>query len=329
MRVLRHVWGWAAAAALLGGITLARVGAQADFYPRLVTAETRADPEALAALERPGKVLFSDGFESAESLEKYFEIRGLQEGRAKLVTGAGAAHSGSGAVEFTAVAREGRESGAGASGWLGAEGHERLYFRRYIRFAADYDQGNLNHVGGGLAAVAGGDRYRAMGSAGLRPEGDDHFNSAFEPWCEWRRYPPPGYMFLYTYWMDMKRDRDGNYWGNMLGPAEGERAVLDRGRWYCLEHMIRVNDVGQANGELAAWIDGKLYIHYTGFRWRMSADVMLKRFDIGVYVHRATKDNTVWYDDVALSTGYIGPLDGRRADGAVVDFLTAHATGWR
>ena len=47
--------------------------------------------------------------------------------------------------------------------------------------------------------------------------------------------------------------------------------------------MIKTNDPGKANGELAAWIDGKLYIH------------------------KATQDNTVWYDDVALSTGYLGP----------------------
>jgi hypothetical protein len=36
--------------------------------------------------------------------------------------------------------------------------------------------------------------------------------------------------------------------------------------------------------------------------------VKLKRFGIGLYVHRATRDNTVWYDDVALSTGYIEPV---------------------
>jgi hypothetical protein len=35
--------------------------------------------------------------------------------------------------------------------------------------------------------------------------------------------------------------------------------------------------------------------------------VKLKRFDIGVYVHHAAQNNTVWYDDVVLSTGYIGP----------------------
>jgi len=58
---------------------------------------------------------------------------------------------------------------------------------------------------------------------------------------------------------------------------------------------------------LAAWIDGKLYIHYRGFRWRSNDDVRLKRFNIGVYIHQARKDNTVWYDDVTLSTGYIGP----------------------
>ena len=44
-------------------------------YPKLVTAETRADADRLSALERPGDVFFRDDFESSESLEKYFEIR--------------------------------------------------------------------------------------------------------------------------------------------------------------------------------------------------------------------------------------------------------------
>jgi len=39
--------------------------------------------------------------------------------------------------------------------------------------------------------------------------------------------------------------------------------------------------------------------------------VRLKRFDIGIYIHEARKDNTVWYDDVALSTGYIGPTPAK------------------
>jgi hypothetical protein len=107
--------------------------------------------------------------------------------------------------------------------------------------------------------------------------------------------------------MEMARDRDGHYWGNMLGPEEKERIVPPRDRWLCLEHMIRANDVGQANGELAAWLDGKLYIHYQGIRWRSSDVVRIKRLDLGIYIHAAAKDNTVWFDDIAASTGYIGP----------------------
>jgi hypothetical protein len=291
------------------GICTAGPSGEASFRPQLVTAETRADADALARLRKPGKVFFRDGFESADSLKKYFEIRGVKDGRAKLVRGVKLAHSGEGAMQLTAPAKGGRSSGAGAVAWFGPNGYDCVHFRRYIRFAADYDQGNLNHVGGGLTAVAGTNRWRAMGSAGIRPKGDDHFKSAFEPWRDWGRYPPPGYMFLYTYWMDMTRDPDGHYWGNMLGPKKDERTALERDRWYCLEHMIRVNDVGEPNGELAAWIDGTLYIHYKGLRWRTSAEVRLKRFGIGVYVHQARKDNTVWYDDVALSTGYVGPLE--------------------
>jgi len=55
-------------------------------YPVLVAAKTRADRKTLAELERPGKVVFRDGFESPASLKNYFEIRGLRDGRAKLIT---------------------------------------------------------------------------------------------------------------------------------------------------------------------------------------------------------------------------------------------------
>jgi hypothetical protein len=32
---------------------------------------------------------------------------------------------------------------------------------------------------------------------------------------------------------------------------------------------------------------------------------------IGVYVHQTQKGDTAWYDDVVLSTGYIGPVAQR------------------
>ncbi|MCP3919392.1 MAG: hypothetical protein GY711_27970 [bacterium] len=288
--------------------------ARADVNPRPrdVTLETLADPAALRALQTPGKVLFEDDFESSESLAKYFEIRGRDEGRARRVEGEELAHRGCGAMRFDAPAAEGSSSGSGASSWLGAKGYDRVYFRRYIRFADDYDQGNLNHTGGGLAAVAGKGKWDGMGKAGVRPRGDDRFTCGFEPWRDpWRdggRHAAPGAMSLYTYWVDMERDKDGNWWGNLFQPARERRRVPERGEWVCLEQMITANTPGAADGELAAWIDGELYLHMKGFRWRTDERVKLKRFDIGIYVHRAVRENTVWYDDVAVSTGYLGPL---------------------
>ncbi len=276
-------------------------------YPRLITETTRADSAALAKLQMPGTLLFQDDFESTESLKHYFEIRGAKEARAKIIEDEALAHTGHGALQLTAPANAGNSSGAGVSAWLGDKGAERVHLRYYLKFAADYDQGNLNHTGGSLVAVAGVDKWRAMGSAGIRPAGDDHFSSAFETWRDWGRNPAPGSMHLYTYWMDMKIDRDGNYWGNMLQPATEERFVPVRSQWYCFEFMLRANEVGKANGELAAWIDGKLYAHFDGLCWRSDAAVLLKRIGLDVYVHQAAQDNTVWYDDVVVSSGYVGP----------------------
>lgn len=286
--------------------------------PVEITEQTRADPAALARLERSGTVFFADGFESTESSTLYFEIGGLKEGLVSWDAAPGAPHAGHAALRCTAPANGGRSSGAGPNAWFGpprwgtlpngnGAGYDRVSFRRWIRFAADYDQGNLHHVGGWLEATAGGAQWDDMGTAGHRPKGNDWFNASFEPWCDWRRIPPPGAMFLYVYWMDMARDPDGHWWGNNLRPPPDRRTALDRNRWYCLEHLIQANTPGRADGELAAWIDGRLYLHYTGFRWRTSAKVRIKRLSYGVYVHEAARNNTVWYDDVALSTGYIGP----------------------
>lgn len=286
--------------------------------PRDVTLATRADPARRKRLEAPGSVLFADDFEPGRAggddlAARYFEVRGLREGlvRVEAVT-ASPAHPGAHALRCVAPARDGRESGAGASGWLGADGHPRVHFRRYVRFAEDYDQGDLNHTGGGLAGLAGRGRWDEMGKAGVRPRGDDRFTVGFEPWRDWGRVAAPGYLFLYTYWVDMQRGGDGRFWGNMLQPPPERRVVPRRGEWICLEQMIQVNTVSEdgalADGELAAWVDGELYLHYEGLRWRTDARVLVKRFDLGVYVHRARRENVVWYDDVVVSTGYVGPL---------------------
>jgi cephalosporin-C deacetylase-like acetyl esterase len=277
-------------------------------YPRNVTQETLSYPEELSLLQKPGKVFFQDGFELPHSLENWFGRIGEDKRLTQVTIGPGSAHSGEGVLQLRTEDRNGASASAGCSYWF-YPGYDTVYFRRYIKFADDYDQGNLNHVGGSLYAVAGDSKWAEMGKAGVRPEGDDCFGAAFEPWRDWKRNAPPGAMMFYTYWMDMKRDRDGNYWGNMFAPPKPDQIVLKRGLWYCLEQMIKANTPGQADGEMAGWIDGKLYVHLKGFRWRTSQDVRLKRISLGLYIHQSRRPNMVWYDDVALSTGYIGPTE--------------------
>ncbi|MBX3464893.1 MAG: hypothetical protein KF830_17125 [Planctomycetes bacterium] len=275
-------------------------------YPQLCTAATRADADALARLARPGQVLFADGFDAEDSLAAYFEIRGRAEGNAAIATGPAAVRAGTGSLRLTAPANDGQASGSSAQLWLGDAGHDVVHLRYWIRYAPDYDQGDLHHTGGSIAGVAGAGKWSGMGGAGQRPRGDDHFSTRVEGWRDWRRHDPPGYLLTYSYWMDMRRDRDGNYWGNLLGPEAGERRVPRRGAWQCVELRVAVNTPGEADGELAVWLDGDLYLHYRGFRWRSSADVRIKRIGLLTYVHAARRDNTAWFDDLVVATGYIG-----------------------
>jgi hypothetical protein len=280
--------------------------AQAN-YPQLVTHRTRADQDEMARLTRSGTVLFEDGFESDDSLASYFELGGRDEGRVQIVDAPELVNAGRRALQLSSTDSGGKSCGASAVRWLGDEGHDCVHLRYWIRYAADYDQGNLHHTGGSLAGVAGTDKWRGMGGAGQRPVGDDHFSTRVEGWRDWQRVAEPGAMHCYTYWMDMRRDRDGSYWGNLLGPAASGRVVPPLGRWHCVEQRVAVNTPGRADGELAVWIDGELYLHYRGFRWRSTEDVRIKRATLLVYVHEARRDNRVVYDDLVVSTGYVGP----------------------
>lgn len=81
-------------------------------------------------------MFFTSDFESEDWSEPYLEVRGLDDGRARRVTDSSLVHTGGGAVQFTAPANDGQESGAGCTLYFGPTGNDVVYFRRYIRFAS-------------------------------------------------------------------------------------------------------------------------------------------------------------------------------------------------
>jgi hypothetical protein len=65
---------------------------------------------------------------------------------------------------------------------------------------------------------------------------------------------------FYTYWCEMRGSPPrGQTWGNSFVRDPGLK--VEKGKWICVEQMIRMNDVGDSNGEQALWIDGKLISH--------------------------------------------------------------------
>ena len=268
------------------------------------TRKTRETPDALKALQQGGKVFFEEDFESPDWQKKFFDHNGLKDGRLSPVTEPRLVCRGKSSLRCRLP--KGPGAVASACAWF-APGYDKVHLRWYSMFAEDFDQGNLMHFVG-LSAVAGSDRYAEMGKAGIRPTGTDRFTTGFEPWRGWGTNAPPGVMNFYSYFPTMKEDpkMKGKYWGNQFVPARP--FIPTRGKWHCFEIMLKANDPDKENGEQAAWIDGELYAHFTLIRWRKSDQVRIKRLYLGVYIHDNPKENVVFFDDVALSTGYIGPV---------------------
>lgn len=254
--------------------------------------------EAEGNIEEPGTIFFEENFEDG-SYDAWFDAYGPPQ----VIDDPTQAHSGSKVLKCIATYNNGNSSTSSIKYWF-HPGYDKVHYRWYCRFDSTFDQGWGMHFCS-LYAVEGDNMWNQMGMAGIKPEGDDRFGSGFEPWSDWQSLTPPGRMQFYAYWHEMLPDNQGNYWGSVFYPES--TIIPERGRWYCMEMMIKANDAGQDNGEIAAWIDGELYMHLTGFNWRTTDELKIKRISLGIYIHNNPKDNVCWFDDVALSTGYIGP----------------------
>ena len=136
------------------------------------------------------------------------------------------------------------------------------------------------------------------------------------------------------FWPEMKISAGGNYWGNNLSPARPAPVALDR--WQCVEVMLKSNSApDRRDGELALWLDGKLQMRvgpgalrgpwtgegfalseqggepFEGFRWRTSNELKINFLWLLYNVtnpNPASPVSHVWYDDIVVSTQYVGPI---------------------
>jgi hypothetical protein len=207
-----------------------------------------------------------------------------------------AASSGKRALEM--VATKDKDTG----GYLFSrfpKGYDTLYCRFYTKFHKDnsFWRGHFVSLGGELT-----DSPWPMG--GSIPK-DKRFTTDLDCWPVNYEVPWKNYMLFYTYWHGMK-----TRWGMVFRPPTP--LEVERDRWYCFEFMLKANSAPDSyDGEQAAWVDGKPFLHYAGYNFRTTDALKLNRLWLQFYVHDSTTEHPVHrcsFDDVVVATQYIGPV---------------------
>jgi len=307
---------------------LSRIGRLA-FIVASVTLTGRAAAQECAAPH--AEWVFCDDFES--SLDQNGQLglwddQGLGPQNLVLTSSAAAVHRGARSLEITA--HKGIDTGGGPTKWF-LPGYDDLYVRFWTRFAPSYNY--LHHMVF-IGASEASNKWSAFGTAGCRPNGSNFFVTQVEPFAG--TYPPPGAWGFYTYSNDMQCDPGStcaNYanpqqicddcatkgspcqngleccWGtnNITSPP----VITPLGSWTCLEARVQANTNAESNGVQTLWIDGVEVGQWSGIRFR--TDDALKINSLGLW-HYVTDDvyasgqteESVWFDDVVVSTAPIG-----------------------
>jgi hypothetical protein len=134
-----------------------------------------------------------------------------------------------------------------SGGW----GYNQLFARYYVKF--DPDCGEIHHFGTCIGGNNPPTPWPSV-SAGQPTDGAKSFWSGIEP------FGRSWVWDYYTYWCEMRGSPPrGQTWGNLFICEPSLK--VEKGRWICVEHMIKLNDPGESNGEQALWIDGKPVSH--------------------------------------------------------------------
>jgi hypothetical protein len=200
-------------------------------------------------------------------------------------------------------------------------GYKQVFTRWYVKF--DPECFDIHHFGTNVGGNHPATRWPQV-KAGVAPPGDKGFWVGIEP------FGSAWVWDYYTYWCDMRGSARGMKYGNTF--VRDPNHKVEKGKWICVEFMVKMNDVGDSNGEMALWIDGKRISHlgkgfpdgkwvwdkftpgagqpFEGFRWRTIEELNINFVWLYVYITKAPEGHVskVWFDDVVVAKEYIGPL---------------------
>ncbi len=290
---------------------------QAQELPNLAASSNLPHAQGLAAafvgdqdIASHSAVIFADNFEDGTFRTKWDSCRDDKKEVLALINDA-KSDACVGQKTLKVRATLGKNTGGGVTKWF--ESSDTVFIRFYVKFDPTCDYVHHFCTLRANKALQGKDKWSGFGGAGLKPQGNDRFSTALEPWGNWARWTAPGRWNFYSYWHEMKKSPDEKYWGNGFRPESQEN--IPRGVWICAEFMLRHNTPGQPDGEQAFWINGILRGHWKGINWRTSPTLWANALTLESYVtDRWTKNkvNIVYFDNVVIAREYIGPAGTSR-----------------
>jgi hypothetical protein len=179
------------------------------------------------------------------------------------------------------------------------------YFRLYLRMQDGFSTGTSDQVK--LISMRGAvDIENSYGGAGIAPGESDLDGFAADLCIDGARN-----LHFYYYHLDQ-----AGGWGDITYCKMSffRGAKISPGKWYCLELMLRTNTPRQKNGQLAAWLDGKLVGHVDKIRFRNSEKVKIQRLAVysyfggSDYEDASPKDQRIYVDNIVISRKPIGCL---------------------
>jgi len=132
----------------------------------------------------------------------------------------------------------------------------------------------------------------------------------------------PGYGHIYAYWpLQQWVGGCGDHWyptGEGFPWVRNPSQYPDfsplpnfnvlRGQWFCYELMVKVNDLGQRNGEVKVWKNGVVVADFPDLFVRSVPNLLIDTLAIVMHEQHSVRVNRVWIDNVVLARDYIGPI---------------------
>ena len=101
---------------------------------------------------------------------------------------------------------------------------------------------------------------------------------------------------------------------NFIVQNQGNDITVIGGQWYSFEIRAKANTPGISDGIAQLWVDGILRASYNninyGFGFNINNIMWNDIWLTGYWNNPADVNKLSWYDDIVVSTSYIGPMDG-------------------